>query len=171
MPFSTTQLPDYIGLFRARKFPMVVEMPVVTHLERGYCQGGRDRQEDWEGIVSTPDRLTARVWTGTLSVKPDMSVYCSSCVTSTQLHVCHRDMEYTYAGQKRRLNTLHTRSINRIGISWQDRVSNAASSLAVAFPDNSDCDGWVMSAVYGGWSVASQMTPYTMSWRYREEDH
>ena len=86
MPFSTTQLPDYIGLFRARKFPMVVEMPVVTHLERGYCQGGRDRQEDWGGIVSTLDRATARVWTGTLSVKPDICQ--STAVPVLPAHSC-----------------------------------------------------------------------------------
>ena len=62
-----------------------------------------------------------------------------------------------WAGE-RRVNNFHLRSICRIlGISWQDRVSNADVLSHAGLPklqvcalrlDNTDCDGWVMSAVW-----------------------
>ena len=74
--------------------------------------------------ASTLARLTARVWTRPkLSVKTKMAVY-NACVTSTLLY--GSETWTTYAGQERRLNTFHLRSIRRIlGISWQDKVANA----------------------------------------------
>ena len=57
-------------------------------------------------------RLTARVWTcPKLSVKTKMAVY-NACVTGTLL--CGSETLTTYAGQDRRLNTFHLRSISRI---------------------------------------------------------
>ena len=69
-------------------------------------------------------RLTARVWASPkLSVKTNMAVY-NACVVSTLLY--GSETWTTYAGQERRLNTFHLRSIRRIlGISWQDKVTNA----------------------------------------------
>ena len=66
---------------------------------------------------STLARLTARVWTSPkLSVKTKMAVY-NACVTSTLLY--GSETWTTYAGQERRLNTFHQRSIHHIlGISW-----------------------------------------------------
>ena len=74
--------------------------------------------------VSTLARLTARVWRSPkLSVKTKMAVY-NACVISTLLY--GRETWNPYAGQERRLNTFHLRSIRRIlGISWQDKVTNA----------------------------------------------
>ena len=52
-----------------------------------------------------------------------MAVY-NACVISTLLY--GSEMWTTYAGQERRLNTFHLRSIRRIlGICWQDKVTNA----------------------------------------------
>ena len=74
--------------------------------------------------ASTLARLTARVWTSPkLSAKANMAVY-NACVISTLLY--GSETWTTYAGQERRLNTFHLRSIRRIlGISWQDKVTNA----------------------------------------------
>ena len=74
--------------------------------------------------ASTLARLTARVWTSPkLSVKTNMAVY-NACVISTLMY--GSETWTTYAGQERRLNSFHMRSIRRIlGISWQDKVSNA----------------------------------------------
>ena len=74
--------------------------------------------------ASTLARLTARVWTSPkLSVKTKMAVY-NACVSSTLLY--GSETWTTYAGQERRLNSFHLRSIRRIlGISWQDKVTNA----------------------------------------------
>ena len=74
--------------------------------------------------ASTLVRFTARVWTRPkLSVKTNMVVY-NVCVTSTLLY--GSETWTTYAGQERRLNTFHLRSIRRImDISWQDIVTNA----------------------------------------------
>ena len=74
--------------------------------------------------ASTLARLTARVWTSPkLSVKTKMAVY-NACVISTLLY--GSETWTTYAGQERRLNSFHLRSIRRIlGISWQDKVTNA----------------------------------------------
>ena len=73
--------------------------------------------------ASTLARLTARVWTSPkLSVKAKMAVY-NACVISTLLY--GSETWTTYAGQERRLNSFHLRSIRRIlGISWQDKVTN-----------------------------------------------
>ena len=52
-----------------------------------------------------------------------MVVY-NSCVISILLY--GSETWTTYAGQERRLNTFHLRSIRRnLGISWQDKVTNA----------------------------------------------
>ena len=74
--------------------------------------------------ASTLARLTARVWTSPkLSVKTNMAVY-NACVISTLMY--GSDTSTTYTGQERRRNTFHLRSIRRIlGISWQDKVTNA----------------------------------------------
>ena len=73
--------------------------------------------------TSTLARLTARVWTSPkLSVKTKMAVY-NACVISTLLY--GSETWTMYAGQERRLNSFHLRSIRRIlGISWQDKVTN-----------------------------------------------
>ena len=67
--------------------------------------------------ASTLARLTARVSTSPkLSVKTKMAVY-NACVTSTLLY--GSETWTAYAGQERRLNTFHMKSIRRIlGISW-----------------------------------------------------
>ena len=74
--------------------------------------------------ASTLARLTARVWTSPkLSIKRKMAVY-NACVISTLLY--GSETWTTYAGQERRLNTFHLRSIRRIlGICSQDKVTNA----------------------------------------------
>ena len=74
--------------------------------------------------ASTLARLTARVWTSPkLPVKTKVAV-CNACVTSTLLY--GSETWTTYAGQERRLNTFHLRSMRRIlGILWQDKVTNA----------------------------------------------
>ena len=74
--------------------------------------------------ATTLARLTTRVWTNSkLTVSTKMAVY-NACVVSTLLY--GSETWTTYARQERRLNTFHMRSIRRIlGISWQDRVSNA----------------------------------------------
>ena len=74
--------------------------------------------------VSTLARLTPCVCTSPkLSIKTNMAVY-NACVISTLLY--GSETWTTYAGQERRLNTFHMRSIRRIlGISWQVKVTNA----------------------------------------------
>lgn len=74
--------------------------------------------------ATTLARLTTRVWTNAkLTVKTKMVVY-NACVISTVLY--GSETWTTYTRQERRLNTFHLRSIRRIlGISWQDRVTNA----------------------------------------------
>ena len=74
--------------------------------------------------ASTLARLTARVWSSPkLSVKTKMAVY-NACVISTLLY--GSETWTMYAGQERRLNSFHLRSIRRIlVISWQDKVPNA----------------------------------------------
>ena len=69
-------------------------------------------------------RLSSQVWTNPkLTVKTKM-VVCNVCVVSTLMY--GSEMQTTYARQEKRLNSFHPRSIRRIlGISWQDRVSNA----------------------------------------------
>ena len=48
------------------------------------------------------------------------------CLCNQHIAVWQRDMDYIYAGQERRLNTFHLRSIRRImGIYWQDKVIKA----------------------------------------------
>ena len=73
---------------------------------------------------STLASLTARVWSSPkLSVKTKMAVY-NACVISTLMY--GSETWTTYAGQERRLNAIHLRSIRRIlVISWQDKVTNA----------------------------------------------
>ena len=122
--------------------------------------------------ASTLARLTARVWTSPkLSVKTKMAVY-NACVISTLLY--GSETWTTYAGQERRLNTFHLRSIRRIlVISWQDKVPTLMSCLVLVFPlctpcsDNADCVGWVMSAVWR--MVAFQKTSSTVSWHWGGE--
>ena len=64
--------------------------------------------------VSILARLTARVWTSPkLSAKTKMAVY-NACVISTLLY--GSDTWTTYAGQERRLNSFHLRSIR---LSWE----------------------------------------------------
>ena len=71
--------------------------------------------------ASTLARLTARVWSSPkLSVKTKMAVY-NACVISTLLY--GSETWTMYAGQERRLNSFHLRSI--LVISWQDKVTNA----------------------------------------------
>ena len=66
--------------------------------------------------ASTLARLAARVWTSyNLSVMTNMAVY-NACVISTLLY--GSETWTTYAGQEKRLNTFHMRSIRLIlGIS------------------------------------------------------
>ena len=73
--------------------------------------------------ATTLARLTTRVWSNTmLTEKTKMAVY-NACVNSTLLY--GSETGKTYAGQERRLNTFHMRSLRRIlGISWQDKVPN-----------------------------------------------
>ena len=68
--------------------------------------------------------VTSRVWTNPkLTVKTKMVVY-NACVVSTLKH--GSETWITYARQVKILNSFHLRSIHRIlGISWQDRLSNA----------------------------------------------
>ena len=82
------------------------------------------RQQDWEGSFNSRPSHVSRVWTSPkLSVKTKMAVY-NACVISTLLY--GSETWTTYAGQERRLNLFHLRSIRRIvGISWQDKVINA----------------------------------------------
>ena len=123
-------------------------------------------------VASTLARLTARGWSSPkLSLKTKMAVY-NACVISTLLH--GSETWTTYAGQERRLNSFHLRSIRRIlVISWQDKVTNAdvlsRSGLPTMYTrsDNPDCDGWVMSAVWR--MVAFQKTSSTVSWLWAEE--
>lgn len=74
--------------------------------------------------ATTLARLTTRVWTNPkLTRRTKMAVYCA-CVISTLLYAS--ETWTTYARQERRLNTFHMRSLRRIlGISWQDKVTNA----------------------------------------------
>ena len=76
----------------------------------------------WFGVVSA-FCVRDHTWTSAkLSVKTKMAVY-NACVTSTLLY--GSETWTTYAGQERRLNSFHLRSIHRIlGISWQDKVTN-----------------------------------------------
>ena len=94
--------------------------------------------------ASTLARLTARVWTSSkMPIKTNVAVY-NACIISTLLY--GSETWTTYAGQERRLNTFHLRSIRRIlGISWQDKVTNVDGlSRALVFPlctlclDNAD---------------------------------
>ena len=64
------------------------------------------------------------MWTNPkLTVKTKMVMY-NACVVSTLMY--GSETWTTYARQEKRLNSFHLRSIRRIlGISWQDRVSNA----------------------------------------------
>ena len=81
--------------------------------------------DKWIGKVATTlARLTSRVWTNPkLTVKTKMVVY-NACVVSTLMY--GSKTWTTYARQEERLNFFHLRSIRRIlGISWQDRLSNA----------------------------------------------
>ena len=85
--------------------------------------GPRDQQEDWEGHFNSCSSHGSSVDKPKLSVETNMAAY-NACVTSTLLY--RSETWTTYAGQKRRLNTFHLRSIRRIlGISWQDKVTNA----------------------------------------------
>ena len=62
--------------------------------------------------ASTLARLKVRVWTSLkLSVKTNMAMF-NACVISTLL--CGRETWTTYAGQERKLNTFHLRSIRHI---------------------------------------------------------
>ena len=74
--------------------------------------------------ATTLARLTTRVWTNPkLTRRTKMAVY-SACVISTLLYAS--ETWTTYAKQERRLKTVHMRSLRHIlGISWQDRVTNA----------------------------------------------
>ena len=107
--------------------------------------------------ASTLARLTARVWTSLkLSVKTKMAVY-NACVISTLLY--GSETWTTYAGQERRLNSFHLRSIRRIlGISWQDKVTNAdcpvsCRSSHYVHPAQTTQTALVRTcSPYGGWS-------------------
>ena len=75
--------------------------------------------------------------------------------------------------QERRLNTFHLRRIRRIlGISWQDKVTNADVLSHAGLPSmytmlsNADCDGWVSNV----WrKVSFQKTSSTLSWHWGGE--
>ena len=124
--------------------------------------------------LQLPPVSGARVWRSIkLSVKTinKMAVY-NACVISTLLY--GSVVWTTYAGQERRLNTFHLRSIRRIlGIFWRDKVTNADVLSRAGLPSmytlliyNADCDDWVMSAVWR--MVAFQKTSSTMSWLWGE---
>ena len=79
----------------------------------------------------------------------------------------------TYAGQERRFNTFHLRSICRIlgrPISWYDRVSNSDVLSRARLPicniclDNADYGGWVVWRM-----VESENTASTVSWHWGGE--
>ena len=74
--------------------------------------------------ATTYARLTPRVWSNPkLTTRTKMAVY-SACVLSTLLY--GSETWTTYARQERRLNAFHLRNLRRIlGISWQDKVTNA----------------------------------------------
>ena len=74
--------------------------------------------------ATTLARLTSREWTNPkLTVKTKMVVY-NACAVSTLVY--GSETRTTSARQEKRLNYFYLRSIRRIlGISWQDRVSNA----------------------------------------------
>ena len=74
--------------------------------------------------ASTLTRLTAPAVTSPkLSVNANMAVY-NDYATSALLY--GSEIWTTYAGQERRLNSFHIRSILRIlGIFWQDKLTNA----------------------------------------------
>ena len=74
--------------------------------------------------ASTLAHLTARVWTNPkLTTATKMAVY-NACIISTLLY--GSESWTTYARQEKRLNTFHLRCLRRIlGISWQDKVTNA----------------------------------------------
>ena len=86
----------------------------------------------WEA-PSTLTRLTARLWTSLkLYLKTELAVY-NACVNSTLLY--GSETWNTYAGQERRLNTFHLRSIRCIlCISWQDKVTNTDVLSRVGLP-------------------------------------
>ena len=73
---------------------------------------------------TTLARLTKRVWSNPeLTVKTKMAVY-NACVLSTLLY--GSESWTTYSRQEKRLNSFHMRSLRRIlGITWQDKVTNA----------------------------------------------
>ena len=78
------------------------------------------------------------------------------CLCYQHIAVWQRDMDY--AGQERRLNTFHLRSIRRIlGISWQDKVTNVdvlsrASLLSVHLAQTTQTAMVGSYPKYGGWS-------------------
>ena len=103
--------------------------------------------------ASTLARLTPRVWTNPkLSVKTKMAVF-NACVISTLLYGIHTWT--TYAGQERRLNTFHLRSIRRIlRICWQDKVTNADVLSRAGLPTMYTLPRQMVGSCspYGGWS-------------------
>lgn len=74
--------------------------------------------------ASAMARLAKRVWDNPkLTLNTKMKVY-QACVLSTLLYGNKTWALYTH--QERRLNVLHMRKLRRLlGITWQDRVSNA----------------------------------------------
>ena len=83
--------------------------------------------------ATTLARLKSRVWTNSmLTVKTKMAVY-NACVLSTLLY--DSETWTTCARQEKRLDTFYLRSIRHIlGISWQDKVTNAEAGLAPCTP-------------------------------------
>ena len=84
--------------------------------------------------LSLDGEIDKRIWEGSLdsrcSSADKSQAVCADKYGSLQC-LCYQHILYcsktwtTYAGQERRLNTFHSRSIRRIlGISWQDKVTN-----------------------------------------------
>ena len=109
------------------------------------------------GKAATPlARLTLGVWANVkLTMKTKMVVY-NACVVSTLMY--SSETWTTYARKEKRFNSFHLRSIRRIlGISWQDRVSNAEALSRANLPSmftmlkqrSAGCVVWVMSTAWG----------------------
>ena len=120
--------------------------------------------------ATTLARLTSRVWTNPkLTVKTKMVVY-NACVVSKLLY--GSETWTTYATQEKRLNSFHLRRILRIlGISWQDRVSNAEVLCRANLPgmftllSSAGCVGWGMSSA---WRMAASQNIFSMeSWHLK----
>ena len=92
----------------------------------------------WYADQSLMDCLDSRSSHGSSADKSQ--AVCADKYGSRQC-LCYQHIMYgsetwtTYAGQERRLNTFHQRSIRRIlGICWQDKVTNADVLPRAGFP-------------------------------------